>query len=164
MASTQLNFVSKAQQALPGSSEKPFGCLSLLLPSKKTKKKNTKKKIVFWRHTNLFQHYIIPVTFHSRKSFKQKATQNSNDTQTALDLSKIKSSLYSPYYAEACNKLQGPSPRLSAWAAQLRRIVATVASHWRHCVDLTGPGIEPQTSRTNSVRLATELSAGALDL
>ena len=56
----------------------------------------------------------------------------------------MKSSLYSPYYAEACNELRGPSPRLSAWATQLRRNVATVASRWRHCVDLTGPGIEPQ--------------------
>ena len=73
---------------------------------------------------------------------------------------KIKSSLYSLYYAEACNELRGPSPRLSAWATQLRRNVATVASRWRHCVDLTGPGIEPQTSRTDSVRLATELTAG----
>ena len=68
--------------------------------------------------------------------------------------------LYSPYYAEACNELRGPSPRLSAWAAQLRRNVATVASRWRHCVDLTGPGVEPQTSRTDSVRFATELTAG----
>ena len=75
-------------------------------------------------------------------------------------LNQIKSSLYSPYYAEACNELRGPSPRLSAWAPQLRRNVATVASRWRHCVDLTGPGIEPQTSRTDSVRLATELTVG----
>ena len=44
----------------------------------------------------------------------------------------IKSSLYSPHYAEACNELRGPSPRLSAWATQLRRSVATVASRWRH--------------------------------
>ena len=44
----------------------------------------------------------------------------------------------------------------SAWTTQLRRIVATVASRWRHCADLTGPGIEPQTSRIGSVRLATE--------
>ena len=73
---------------------------------------------------------------------------------------KIKSSLYSPHYAEACNELRGPSPRLSAWATQLRRNVATVASRWRHCADLTGPGIEPQTSRTESVRFATELTAG----
>ena len=73
---------------------------------------------------------------------------------------KIKSSLYSPYYAEACNELRGPSPRLSAWATQLRRNVATVASRWRHCVDLTGPKIEPQTSRTDSVLLTTELTAG----
>ena len=70
---------------------------------------------------------------------------------------KIKSSLYSPYYAEACNEWRGPSPRLSAWATQLRRNVATVASRWRHCADLTGPGIEPLTSRTDSVRLAFEL-------
>ena len=74
----------------------------------------------------------------------------------------IKSSLYSPYYAEACNELRGPSPRLCAQATQLRRNVATVASRWRHCVDLTGPGIEHHTSRTDSVRLATELTAGSL--
>ena len=43
---------------------------------------------------------------------------------------KIKSSLYSPYYAEACNELRGPSPRLSAWATQLPRNVVTVASRW----------------------------------
>ena len=35
-----------------------------------------------------------------------------------------------------------------------------MASRWRHCADLTGPGIEPQTSRTDSVRLATELTTG----
>ena len=80
-----------------------------------------------------------------------------------LPTNQIKSSLYSPYYAEACNELRSPSPRLSAWATQLRRNVATVASRWRHCVDLTGPGMEPQTSRTDSVRLTTELTSG-LDL
>ena len=79
-------------------------------------------------------------------------------------LIEIKSSLYSLYYAKACNELRGPSPRLSAWATQLRRIVATVASRWRHCADLTGPGIEAQTSRIVSVRLATELTAGLTNL
>ena len=59
-------------------------------------------------------------------------------------LHQIKSSLYSPYYAKACNELRGPSPRLSAWASQLLRNVATVASRWRYCADLTGPGIEPR--------------------
>ena len=68
-----------------------------------------------------------------------------------------KSSLHSPHYAQACNELRGPSPRLSAWATQLRRNVATMASRWRHCADLTAPGIEPQTYRTDSVRLAAEL-------
>ena len=84
------------------------------------------------------------------------------DFAVAFFKSKIKSSLYSSYYAEACNELRGPSPRLSAWATQLRRNVATMASRWRRCVDLTGPVIEPQTSRTDSVRLATELMAGLL--
>ena len=34
-----------------------------------------------------------------------------------------------------------------------------MASRWRHCADLIGPGIKPQTSRTESVRLVTELTA-----
>ena len=76
-----------------------------------------------------------------------------------IDIIKIKSLLYSRYYAEACKEWRGPSSRLSAWATQLRRNVAAVMSRWRHCADLTGPGIEPQTSRTESVRLATELTA-----
>ena len=76
---------------------------------------------------------------------------------------KIKSSLYSPHYAEACNELRGPSPRLSAWGTLLQRNVVTVASRWRHCVDLTGTGIEPQTSLTDSERFATELTAGFMD-
>ena len=32
----------------------------------------------------------------------------------------------------------------------LRENVDAVASRWRHCVDLTGPGIELQTFRTDS--------------
>ena len=71
---------------------------------------------------------------------------------------KIKSSLYSRYYAEACNERRGPSPLLSAWATQLRRNFTTVASRWRHCADLTGPRIEPKTSRTDGVRLTAELT------
>ena len=64
-------------------------------------------------------------------------------TELILYENQIKSSLYSSYYVEACNELRGPSPRLSAWATQLRRNVATVASRWRRCADLTGPVIEP---------------------
>ena len=74
----------------------------------------------------------------------------------------IKSSLYSRYYAEESNEWRGPSPPRSVWATQLRRNVPAVASRRRHCADLTGPGIEPQTSRTKSVHLATELTAGVL--
>ena len=44
-------------------------------------------------------------------------------------------------------------------ATQLQRNVATVGSRWRHCANFTGPGIKPQTSGTDSVCLATELSS-----
>ena len=71
----------------------------------------------------------------------------------------IKSLLHSPYYAEVCNDWRGPSPRLNAWTTQLQTNVATVASRWRHCDNLTDPGIEAQTSRTDSVRLSTELTS-----
>ena len=59
--------------------------------------------------------------------------------------------MYSSYYAEACDEWRGPFPPLSAWSTQLRRNVVMMASRWRHCVDLTGPRIEPQTSRTDSL-------------
>ena len=52
----------------------------------------------------------------------------------------------------------GSSPRLSAKATQLRKNVAAVARHCRHCADFTGLRIEFQTSRTDSVRLTTELT------
>ena len=90
----------------------------------------------------------------------QTSRTESERFATELTAGLIKSSLYSRYYAEACNESRGPSPRLSARATQLRRNVAMVASRWRHCADLPSPGIEPQTSRTESVRLATELTAG----
>ena len=45
---------------------------------------------------------------------------------------------------------RGLSPRLSAWATQLRRDIAAVACCWRHYADLTGPVIKPQTSRIDS--------------
>ena len=121
----------------------------------KKKVKSTQSRSTVTRESTFQTHafsglYVkINVGFHSTEG-KPKAKIKS----------KIKSSLYSPHYAEACNELRGPSPRLSAWATQLRRNVATVASRWRHCADLTGPGIEPQTSRTESVRFATELTAG----
>ena len=72
---------------------------------------------------------------------------------------KIKTSLYSPYYAQACNEWRSPPTRRSAWATQApnKRRIATVASRWRHCDDLADPAIEPHTSCTDRVGLATEL-------
>ena len=61
------------------------------------------------------------------------------------------------------------SPSLAyATGAHLRNLasgedenVAAVASRWRHCDDLTGPGIKPQIFRTDSRwRSTTELTAG----
>ena len=46
----------------------------------------------------------------------------------AVTCKKQKTSLYSRYYAQACNERRGPSPRLSAWTTQLRRNIAAVAS------------------------------------
>ena len=63
-------------------------------------------------------------------------------------VTKIKSSLYSRYYAEACNECGN---HLRGWTTQLRRNVAGVASHRRHCADLTEPAFEAKTSRTDSV-------------
>ena len=53
--------------------------------------------------------------------------------------------------------------RVTSCGAHLRGLAPEQHSSketWRHCVDLTSPGIKPQTSRTDSVRLATELTAG----
>ena len=42
--------------------------------------------------------------------------------------------------------------RVTSGEAHLRNFeVAAVASRWQHCVKLTDPGFEPQTSRTDSV-------------
>ena len=50
-----------------------------------------------------------------------------------------------------------PGQHSSEETSQRWRVVGDTVS----CVDLTGPGIEPQTYRTDSVRLATELTAGS---
>ena len=97
---------------------------------------------------NIFPVRSIPPSFFS-SAFNKGAP--------ALFQSKIKSIIYLRKYAEACNESRGPSPRLSVWPTQLRRNVATVASRWRRCADLTSPRIKPQTYRTDSVRLTTEL-------
>ena len=53
---------------------------------------------------------------------------------------KVKFSLFSRYYAKACNEWRSPSPRHSACAARNIAVVATLSN-------LTGPGIEPEISR-----------------
>ena len=63
---------------------------------------------------------------------------------------KLKSSLYSRYYVEACNKWRGPSPQLTAWTTQLQKKCSSGGEPLATLSDLTSPGIEPQTSRADS--------------
>ena len=51
---------------------------------------------------------------------------------------------------EAGNEWQVFSPRLSAWATQLRRNLAAVVSRGRHSVRTSVPRIEPKTFRVGS--------------
>ena len=68
----------------------------------------------------------------------------------SLNFKKIKSSLYSRYYAEACNELRDPSLHLapgqhsSEETSQQWRVVGSTV------FDLTDPGIVPKTSRIDS--------------
>ena len=48
------------------------------------------------------------------------------------------------------NEWRGPSPRLSAWATQLRRHVAAVASRRRHSDPFDRPGNRTPNLRTDS--------------
>ena len=69
-----------------------------------------------------------------------------------------KSSLYSWYYAQACNEWRDSSPIRNAWPTQLRE----TSQRWRAvgdtAPDLTDQGIEPQTSRTDSDALIAQPS------
>ena len=53
-------------------------------------------------------------------------------TRSSNRKKKIKYSLYWRYYT--LKRVPGPSPRLSAWATQLRRIVTAAGSCWRQRV------------------------------
>ena len=81
--------------------------------------------------------------------------------QFLLDYQKIKSNLRYTCGITPKRVTNGPSYRLST-TTQLRKNVAAVASRWRHCAHLTGPGCELQTSRTDSIVSTTELTGLAL--
>ena len=61
-------------------------------------------------------------------------------------LNHIKSLLYSRYYGEACSEWRNPSLRLSAWATQLRRNIAAVATVCR----FDQPGNRTHTYRVDN--------------
>ena len=73
--------------------------------------------------------------------------------------SKIKSSLYSRCYAEACIEwrahLRGLAP-----VTQLRRSGAAAASHWRHCIRFEGLGIRTHIYHTIAIFQQLRLSSG----
>ena len=76
--------------------------------------------------------------------------------QEMVKKNQILVTVYLQYDTEAWSEWRGPSTRLSAWATQLRRNVAAVVSRWWNCADFAGPEIEPQTFRTDGVRLAAD--------
>ena len=68
-----------------------------------------------------------------------------------IEVQKIKSLLYSWYYAKPKRTTSGGVHlRDLAPGQQFRTNVAAVASRWRHCAVLTGPRNEPQISRTDN--------------
>ena len=81
-----------------------------------------------------------------------------------VGLKTSKSSLYSRYCVEACNKWGGLSPRLSAWATQLRRNVAAVACRWRRCVRFDRPRIRTTNICSSDGRVVRASASGAVDL
>ena len=70
---------------------------------------------------------------------------------TVNQFQKINTTIYSRYYAKACNEWRGPSPRLGARAKQLRRNVSAVASRYDTVPDLTSPEIVPRTPESLAV-------------
>ena len=61
-------------------------------------------------------------------------------------IKKIKSSIYSGYYADACNEQRGPSLRHGTWATQKRR---SGGEPFAKVSDFTGQGIELKTFRAD---------------
>ena len=80
-----------------------------------------------------------------------------------LHIIEIKSSLFSRYYAEACNEWRGHLRDLALGDTepQKRR---DRGSRERQCVDLTSKGIVTKTSRTDSVCLVAELIGRSLQI
>ena len=74
----------------------------------------------------------------------------SSPIQLKAEEGKIKSSLYSRYYAESCNEWWDPSPRFSAWTTQLRRNIAAMVSRLRHFVRFDQLGNRTQTFRVDT--------------
>ena len=85
-----------------------------------------------WSEILLQKWQLIPYTFWKRWSVYFSYF-------LWFSLSKIKSSLYSHYYTEACNEWRDPFPLLCVWATQLWRNVSAVTSRRRHCVRFDRP-------------------------
>ena len=88
-------------------------------------------------------HVIIIIIISVNTDISQRMLDNKNTRQSEFRKTSFNAKLNFKnqtfilrlrYYAKAYNERRGPSPRLSAWAAQLRRNIAVVASSWRHCV------------------------------
>ena len=113
----------------------------------------TKKITLRYNSTVLVLYRNNTVSARIRKEFLMELMGNFFDRHlpALLALKKIKSSLYSRYYAKVCNDCRSSSPRLSTcWAAQLRtseksRSVCKPRANLCFVFNLIGPGIEPVT-------------------
>ena len=102
--------------------------------------------------------HIYKATAVSSKLHFVKKTESQGNDQKHIDsentVIRTKLNLYYTRGITAKRVTSGGAHRgirSCAWATQLRRNVAAVASRWRHCADLTGLGIKSQTSRTDSM-------------
>ena len=89
-----------------------------------------------------------------RRQIKSKIQKRN---RVSLTLNQIKSSLYSRYYAKARNEWRSPSSQLAPEQHRFEEMSQQWQAVGDSVSDLTDSGVEPQTSRTNSVYLTTEL-------
>ena len=114
-----------------------------------------------WISTGFHQHSPEAPDVYNLELGSSKLSSNKHRSSTSFSNASLdsapKSSLYPPYHTEACKELGGSSPRISAGQHSSEE----TSQRWRHCAEFTGPLSvrDSRTSRTDSVRLATELTA-----
>ena len=95
----------------------------------------------------------------NRKSVENTGTFFWNSIIVINDQIKMKSSLYSRYYAEVSNEWWG---RFRGWTPRKHKNVAEVERRWRHCVKLARSGNRIQRPPTSIAMSLTPRLTGRL--